>query len=336
MLSVLKSRRWLEKATFTTSDLSGAGGGLLVPDQVETFIRVAMQPRAILGKARTEFSRANKFKVSRISFHGVRVLTAGVEATALGATLQKKGATGEVELSTALFKGAVPMSDETFEDNIEREGFWDTYMQQVGEAVGRDLEEIAIKSDTARIPGDNDPEAGNEVFDKIDGIVKHLEGAAVPAAQVYDAAGQGDVETILKKLLELMPARYRQDPSQITAFVPVKVGDAWADALSARGTNLGDETLVGGKLRTYRGMNIQPVPLFEGTGTVNSVAKFYDRYAFATASKNLIAGFHRRVQIEKWRQPLEGTRYIIPSVRFDVKFAIPDFVTVAKNIDSIG
>jgi len=233
MPSVLKPRRWLAKATFTSPDLSGGtNGGLLSPDQFKEFIRVATDEAVILKEARQEFSNATKFEVPRLSFHGVRILTNGVEATRLADADRKKPVTGMVTLSTNLFRGEVPVSDEIFEDSVEQAGIGDTIMEGLGRAVGRDIEDFAIKSDTARIAGDNEG-----WLDSFDGLIKTAQ-TELGATQEITMTGISDPETVMRKMLEGMPYRYRGDPSQMRLFVPVKLSDAWTDQLSARGTPL--------------------------------------------------------------------------------------------------
>jgi hypothetical protein len=47
---------------------------------------------------------------------------------------------------------------------------------------------------------------------------------------------------------------------------------------------------------------------------------------------NLYLGFHRRVRMERWRDPREGATSFLPSVRFDVKIGDPDFGVLAYDI----
>ena len=330
MPSVLKPRRWLAKATFTSPDLSGGtNGGLLSPDQFKEFIRVATDEAVILKEARQEFSNATKFEVPRLSFHGVRILTNGVEATRLADADRKKPVTGMVTLSTNLFRGEVPVSDEIFEDSVEQAGIGDTIMEGLGRAVGRDIEDFAIKSDTARIAGDNEG-----WLDSFDGLIKTAQ-TELGATQEITMTGISDPETVMRKMLEGMPYRYRGDPSQMRLFVPVKLSDAWTDQLSARGTPLGDETLVGGKLRAFRGIPVVPTPLLSGTGTINSVAQDYTKFAILTNPKNIIVGWHRRLRVERFRDPREGATSFCVSLRYDVKYALPEAVVLGFAIDAI-
>lgn len=332
MLATIR-RRWLEKATLTSADFTGgSNGGYLSPDQTAKFIRVATDEGAMLGRGRLETSKAVKFQVPRVSMHGVRVLQVGVEATRLADANRKKPVTGQVELNTILFKGEILVSEETFEDQIEQGAFADTIATQVAEAVGRDIEELALKNDTARIAGDNDPTAAeNTLWDQFDGLVKQAQG--LPSGQKYDGTGVTDPESILKGLLEKLPVRYRQRPAELALYVPVPVADAYVDTLTSRGTTLGDAVLQDGSLRPFRGVPVIPVPLLSGTGLINSVAINYGQFGFCTYRGNVLTGYHRRVRFRRWDDEREGSTSFLVSCRFDCKFAEPEAVAFGHTFD---
>src|SRR2546428_7936840 len=164
--------RWLEKATWTTPDITApTGGGLLSPQQAREFLRVLIDESVLLKESNNQTSLSPKFEVPRISF-GSRILRVGTEGARLADTDRVKPLTGLVTLSTNLFKGEVPVSDELFEDNIERDALADTIMVMIAEATGRDVEEFAIKSDSARTAVDG---VDFGVLSQFDGIVKQFQ-----------------------------------------------------------------------------------------------------------------------------------------------------------------
>src|SRR4030095_233199 len=95
--------------------------------------------------------------------------------------------TALVTMSTVGYSGEVPVCDDVLEDNIELEGLADTLAEMIAEAVGRDVEEIAIKSDTARIP------AEDATLDQQDGIIKLLQ-TGLPTGQKIDATAHTTAE----------------------------------------------------------------------------------------------------------------------------------------------
>lgn len=319
--------QWLEKATWTTADVTPpTGGGLLSPEQATAFLRIAIDASVIMSEARVETSNNPKFEVPRISF-GSRILRPGTEGARLNDADRVKPTTGLVTLSTVLFKGEIPVSDELFEDTIERDRLADTIMTMLAEAVGRDIEEIAIKSDTARTA------AETQVFDQLDGIIKSIQ-SNTPTAQKINFATYTTYTDVFSKMVESLPSRYRRNYSELRFYVPVIHKDGYQKSLAARGTGLGDQAVVE-NLATrlaFRGIPVVDVPMMSGTDTINGANVDYSKFLILTHPKNIIFGFHRKVRIERWRDPREGVTSFLPSVRFDVKIADPEAVVLGYNV----
>jgi hypothetical protein len=236
---------------------------------------------------------------------------------------QSKPVTDMVTLSTELFKGEVPVPDEVFEDNIEGDGFADTLMEQIALAVGRDLEEIAIKADTADADDD---------FGLFDGIVQNLINENV---NILDATAVGSAKELFREMVAKMPSRFRQLWNDLVIYCTVEAADAWAEEVGERGTTGGDDALLNGaynRLKPYRGIPIVEVPLL--TGTENAFD--YSKVAVLCHPKNIKVGFHRRVRMEKFRDPREGNTSFLPTVRYDVKWAQPEAAVLATNVPTLG
>jgi hypothetical protein len=322
--------RWLEKATFSTADVTApAGGGLLSPQQAREFLRILIDESVLLKEANNQTSLSPKFEVPRISF-GNRILRSGVEGARLADADRVKPLTGLVTLSTNLFKGEVPVSDELFEDNIERDALADTIMVMIAEAVGRDVEEYAIKNDTDRTAADG---ADNSVLGVFDGLIKQLQ-TGLPAAHKVDASGITSYDQLWRKMIAALPARYRRDPTSLRFYVPVKHNDGYQSELAGRGTPLGD-TNVTENLRlklAFRGVPVVPIPLMTGVSTIGGAEIDYDNFAILTHPLNLYVGWHRRIRVERWRDPRDAATSFLPTLRFDVKYADPSFGILASDI----
>jgi hypothetical protein len=319
-------RQWLERATLTSADLSGgSNGGLLSPEQVRTFLRMVMEQSVLVSELRQEFSLSTRFEVPRISLND-RLLRNGTEAQRLVDADRKKPATGLVTLSTALFKGEVLVSDEWFEDNVEREANADTLMTMIAEATGRDVEEIAIKSDTDRTG------AEDSTLDQFDGIIASYQDN-LPAAQILDATGETSSSDLFRRMIAALPTRYRRSYQNLRFYVPQVVADVYHDELQERATPLGDTATTDRFPLRYRGVPVVVVPLLSGDDTINGSAIDYSTFAWLTDPKNTIIGWHRRVRIEKFRDPREGATSFLPTVRFDVKHAEPNYAVLAENLE---
>lgn len=327
-MSTLRLREYVQKATFTTSDISGAGnGGILSNQQARQFLRDAIEATVILNASDVFDSDSPKFEVPKISMSN-RIMYGGnaskrdLEAARVTSGNQQKPDTDLVTLSTELFKGEVPVGDEVFEDNVERAGLADSIMAMIAEAVGRDLEELAIKSDT----DDTDISYG-----LLNGIVQQL----VDANQnVYDAVDANTTPTykgMFKAMVDKLPSRFRRTWDRLVFYVPIAVADGYAEELANRGTALGDANVVDrGNLR-YRGIPVEEVALM--SGTQNSVD--YSKFCILCDPKNLKTGFHRRVRMEKFRDPREGATSFLPTVRFDSKWAQAEATVLAKNVPAL-
>jgi hypothetical protein len=322
--------RWLEKATFATGDVTApAGGGLLSPQQAREFLRILIDESVLLKEANNQTSLSPKFEVPRISF-GNRILRPGVEGTRLTEGNRTKPTTGLVTLSTNLFKGEVPVSDELFEDNIERDALADTIMVMIAEAVGRDVEEYAIKSDTARTSLDG---ADASALGEFEGLIKQFQ-TGLPAAHKIDATSLTSYDQLFRNMIAALPARYRRDPTALRFYVPVKHNDGYQSELAGRGTPLGD-TNVTENLRlklAFRGVPVVPIPLMTGISTINGSEIDYDSFCMLTHPLNLYVGWHRRIRVERWRDPRDAATSFLPTLRFDVKYADPSFGVLAYNV----
>lgn len=311
---------YVKKATFTTGDLQGAGnGGYLSPEQAKTFLRDAIEATVILQDADVFDSQNPVFEVPKISF-SQRIMRAGTEGTRLADTDRQVPDTDLVTLTTKMFKGEVPISDETFEDNVERDGLADSIMQMIAEAVGRDLEQIAIQSNTADATAD---------FNQFDGLIQSLVKSGT--ANKHDATNDASYKAMFKAMVKALPTRYRRNWNSLRLYVTVATADGYADELGERGTQLGDSNVDGKQVNRYRGIPVVEVPLL--AGTENAVD--YSKFAILCDPKNLKVGFHRRVRVEQFRDPREGALSFIPSVRYDLAWAQDTAVVLGQNVPDL-
>jgi len=318
---------WLEKATFTTPDITPPGaGGNLSPVQVQQFLRMAIEASVLVEAADNFDSNATKFEIPRVSFNS-RILRAGSEATRLVDADRVKPTTDLVSLSTALFKGEVPIGDEVFEDQIEKEGFADTIMAQIAQALGRDIEEIILKSDVTSDTG---------LFAKLPngGAISQLLNNA--NSLKLDATAATTHKQLFGAMIRQLPPKYRRNMDALTFWVPTPVQDNYHEVIADRGTGLGDSGLVK-NLRpqlAYQGIGLTPVPMLSGTDTHNAGGSTidYGTYAILCDPKMLAIGWHRRVKIEKWRDPREGYMSVVPTLRVDAVWKVPESVVIAYNV----
>lgn len=305
----------LQKATMSLSDFGGASEAPLTIHQVQEFLRLAITPQALLPDVRTVMNSANKWQESTIDFSS-RVLKPGTEATRLVDGDRVKGTTGIIEMSTVLLRGEVPVSDEVFEDQVEGEGFSDTLMAMIAQAVGRDVEELFIAGDTG---------SGDPYLALLNGWLKQ----AQTSGHDYDAVAEGqDYQSIFNRLLVSIPDKWKRDMSDWRFYVPNRLAELYRDQLAGRGTSLGDANLEGSRPLAYQGIRIMEVPLIPITAGSPDTSSI-----LLTNRRNLYAGWRRQIRMESFRDPREGARSFIVSARVDCKVAVADAVAIARNVN---
>jgi hypothetical protein len=319
--------QWVEKASILTTDLQ-TNGGELNATQARVFLRDAITPTAILSRADVFDSESRKFEIPKFSL-GSRIMHGGnsakrdMEGARVSSGNQQKPATSLVTLSTELFKGEVPVPDEVFEDNVEKEGFADTLMEEIAKAVGRDLEDSAIKSDV---------DDTNLDFGLFDGIIQSLKNSSGSGGNVVDASTKTTCRQVLKQMLDALPVRWRSAWDTLVYFVSPAFADAYAEETGSRGTAAGDDHQLNKPVLRYRSIELVEVPLFSGTQNTYD----YSKVATLIHPKNVKAGFHRRVRVEKFRDPREGNTSFLPTVRYDVKVAQVEAAVLAENVPALG
>ena len=311
----------LRKVAMTTGDLTYGYTGLLNPAQAEKFLRLAIEATIISKEATVKIMDTPKWQEPKIVF-GSRILRSGIEFTRLDDTAGQERAEptlSGIEVSTHLVRGEVPISDEVFEDNIEREGFADTIVAMIAERSGLDLEALFIRGLDA---------ATNTYYGMLDGFVYQAatgSGYNVVASGTYGK----DYQAIFAAMVRAVPSQFFTDPQGMRFYCPWKVAIAYREQIAARGTPLGDQYLMGIMPLTYEGIKVVGVPMMCAAET--------DEYNCADKillvhPKNLLIGFRRQVKLETFRDPREGGTSFIVTARADCKVVHVPATVVATGV----
>lgn len=320
-MKILTNKELLEKADLTTADFGGSDEAPLSIEQFREFQRLAITPQVVLPEVTNVDSAARKWQQSQVSFNN-RIMHPGTESTRLDSSDRVAPSTNMVEIDTTLLRGEVPVSDEVFEDQVEGDAFGTTLSEMLAEAVGRDVEELAIQADN----GDaivNHGEGASAYLQQFDGWIKQAHSGT--GANTYDATGDGtDYQKMFKELLDALPDRYKRDRTNWRYYVPVTLEEQYRDILANRATGLGDMALQGNNEITYQGIVVRGVPLFP----VNSDVSFI----LLANRRNLYMGWHRRITVEQFRDPREGQRSYTVTARVDAKIAEIPATALAYNV----
>jgi hypothetical protein len=318
LLRVVKAR---SDPLLSGTDLSDDGSsvlGRLGVEQTKAFLQLLSAGSAMLQDVRRVTSGYAKWAETKIESGG-RMLRPGVEAT-VGATV--KPSLGTVEMDTGFFKAIVPVGDEFFEDSLATDAD-QSIANIIADQVGADVLDACLNSKDS----DSDFNDGDVFYDVLPagGWLAQVEADG----NVYDASGDGqDYQTMFRQALIALPIRaLRGMVTDGRFYVPVVLEQKYRDALSARGTNLGDVTLQGTAPLSYQGISIMSVPAFYvAAGSPDK------SHILLAKRQNLIWGVQRDIRIETWRDPREGAKSWIVTTRFDAKVEVPEFATFVHGV----
>lgn len=314
----------LRKATLDLGDFGGANEAPLTVEQVQQFLRVAIAPQVMLPLARTVTANANLWEESILDFGG-RILRPGVEGERLADANRVAPNTGTVQMTTSLVRGEVPITDEVFEDQVERQGFGDTLNAMIAERVGLDVEDLFVNGDVG---------SGDAFLALQDGWFEAVDDDAPPAQQINVAADGQDYQTIFNRLVTGMPDAFKRDKPNMRFFCPLRLVEKYIDILAARGTPLGDFMLEGTRTLRYQGIEIVGVPILAITAGAPDTAEILLSHRL-----NLYAGYRRMIKMETFRDPREGVMSFIVTARVAPRVALrgqgnmPAAVVLAQAVD---
>lgn len=304
----------VKKADVALSDLS-TGGGLLNPEQTDSFIQILMDSPTILNAARMVTMNAPQKKINKIGF-GSRMLRPAVSATALAATDRYKPDFGQVLLNTKEVIAEVHIPYDVLEDNIEggnisasmgqsAGGIQDTIMTLIGQRVALDMEEAALLGDTT---------SADPFLALFDGFLKRA------TLHLVNAQGATISKEVFKAAIKAMPDKYLRQRSALEFFVSVDNETEYRDTIANRVTGLGDSALV----------NANAMSIF-GSG-LNGAALMPNSQGIYTNPKNLIFGVQRRVHIEYDKDIRSRKFIIVVTARVDFQVEETDALVLISNL----
>ncbi len=302
------------KADLALADLT-ADGGLLNPEQQNTFIRNLIDAPTILNQVRVVPMNAPTMKINKIGF-GSRILKPAPQTGGSGlgdsgadpinprhlATVDRaKVDLGRVQLDTKEIIAEVNIPDEVLEDNIERGNLANTILALMAERAALDLEELVIQGDTA---------SGDAYLALLDGVLK------LSTSNVVDAGGAPIGVGTFNDMKKALPTRFRRNLASLRFYNSMDVESDYRVQVASRGTDLGDAVLTGSAPLPVLG-----VPL-------NGVALMPNANGLLLNPQNIIWGVQRNVRIERDRDIRARTWIIVLTVR--IAIAIEEIDAVVK------
>lgn len=304
----------VKKADIALSDLATAGR--LSVDQTDRFIRTLIDQPTLLNSVRTVAMGTPEMKINKIGF-GSRILRPAVSATPLDASDRVKPDLGSVTLNTKEVIAEVRIPYDVIEDNIERGniavsaesgagGFHQTIVDMIAERAALDLEELAIRGDTA---------SGDAYLALQNGYLK------LASANVVNVAGAFSKDAV-KAAIKATPDKYLRNRAAMQHFVSVDNETEMRDAYANRATALGDSQIQGNLPLYVFGSQVKGVPLMPGAN------------GLFTNPLNLIFGIQRNIQIEYDKDITSRVFIIVLTARVALEIEEVNAVTKYTGITS--
>lgn len=317
----MKMRELLAKADMALADL--ATGGLMLPEQANSFIRILTQDTAFLDDVRMINMSRPKMTVNKLDLatRALRVANqgtissplAGEEGTrALARNDRTKVTTSKVELDTYEVIAEVNLPYEVLEDNIEggaidNTRFQQTVLDKLAERIRIDIEDVLLNGDTG---------SGDPFLAARDGVLVQT------ASNIVNNGGAALDAVTFNEMIQTLPDKFKRVMNRYRFYVAHNKRLQYMMQVAQRQTGLGDSVLVGGD-----GMNFAPfgVPLIGAASMPSGQSLFID-------PANILFGVQRNMRMEFDRDTRERVLIIVFTMRFDFKLEQEDMVVKAINI----
>lgn len=296
----LENMDTIQKAAFVVSDLTTAGK--LVPEQAKEFVQIAILASVLLSMITVTPMNNPQKEINKMRFNS-RILGPGTSGRAVAQNQRTKPDLSKVTLSSVLAKGEVRVDDEVFEDNIERQKLSSTIMTEIGEACGRDMEDLSINGDTTNttIP----------LYGLLDGFVKQQTSFLVPSGSVKLQ------KSILRDLFKALPREFRRYKKNLAFITSSDAEVDYIDSISNRIGQLADTALIqGDDSPKWSGIPVHGIPLWP-----NTLGPGNETVVSLTDPKNMTVGVQRDIRLEQYRDVSAGQTVFVVTLRMDAKFA---------------
>lgn len=306
------SEYYLEKADIQISDLTSDGGELL-PDQAARFIRLMIKRAKVVRMSNVPTMKRAKQRIETLRFAS-RVLRPATSGVALPASKRVKPDLTKVELDVKEQIAETRQPYDVVEDNIERNSFRTSIMQEFTKAASRDIEELVVNGDTG---------SADEYLVQLDGLI------AAATSNTYAKTPKGKlIHTDFVELLRVMPEEFREDEEQLRWLSSVGAVDDYRESRSSRATPEGDAQLQTQRELRPLGIPLTPVPLFPktlGAGTDETAILLYH-------PRNVNVGFYRGITVETDKDISARMYIVVMTMRLDFLYTHEPAVAKATGV----
>ncbi len=332
MLSQEELLRLLDKAMALKGgiiEISDLGEAVLQPQKFTKFVRQMQEDTVILPEARYITMDSQIVDIDRIAFLG-RILKSGEKVVGetkshrnLDESEFTKPSIATNHLTAKEYQAIVSLRDKMLRRNIEKEGFENTLIDMLGEAVGRDSEELYVFGNTDMTYGEDD------VLSKLNGWVKLAANAVYGAGANKDFDPTADTfpENMFDAIIDATPKQYLKNRAGFRFWVDFDTEDKYRNILKKRNTGLGDSIQTGFIEIAYKGIPVRRVPMIERAKTI--AAGGPGNICLLGYPNNLVWGVFAQIAIEREREAkLRRTDFVL-SLEVSCEYEDENAATVA-------
>jgi len=293
-------------------EITDLGDAILQPQKFTKFVRQMQEDTVILPEARYITMDSQIVDIDRIAFLG-RVLTSG-EKVVEGVTSHRdldaseftKPTIATNQLTAKEFQAIVSLRDKMLRRNIEKEGFENTLIDMLGEATGRDSEELYIFGNTGMTY------TQDKVLSRLNGWAKLAANAVygVGAGKDFDPAAATFPENMFDAIIAATPKVYLKNRAGFRFWVDYDTDDKYRNILKARNTGLGDSIQTGFIEIAYKGIPVRRAPMIERALTIAQGGP--GNICLFGYPNNLVWGVFAQIAIEREREAkLRRTDFVL-------------------------
>lgn len=316
----MNNRELLSKAAITSGSFTG-GVGLSV-EEADRFIDYMRDESSLMKNARVERMNASTKKIYKLGI-GSKILVPASPVVDPGETVGIN--TAQIILTSKEMIAIARISDDSLDDNIEGDEFFDHLMRLVAAQSANQLEYAYLMAKLVEPATDI-----NDLF--IGWYERALSGR--DGSHILDATEDDDryiSRAKFSKLLKALPLKYRGvNKKNLRFLVASDIEQDYADTMAERNTALGDAAAMGSIDLKYRKVPITPVALLPTNLPVGEVLN--GTFMLLTDYNNLIIGIQRDIRLETQRWARLRATDVVMTLRGDIQMENTDAVATYKNL----
>lgn len=276
------SRR--EAIAKATTDTTVAAGGLLDPGQSRAFLEVVQESSDFGRQIRTENVGTVSGEINKLNTSS-RLIRSAPENTDDGYRVEPTFPT--VPYSTVKIRLPFEVTEDVYQQNIEREQLERRLVTRFGRQMGLDLDDLNVNGDTAAGAGPD------QAFLQIDdGLLKRL--ATAPHRVDGSTINTGNLSIAhFFATYKALPNKHRQDRGALRWLMSPNRAVDWVETLTERATSAGDAAIgsvEGGPGQRPLGTPILEVPFFPDDRIVLTQARNLVRIMFDQVRRRRVTG----------------------------------------------